>query len=405
MLRPSAHRRAVRTRGSVGRTGQGGRERADETATPGTKVSAVTRRDGSREPAAPPRPLVVTRDEGLLDDLLRLASVASVAVDVRSDVGTARAAWSSAPMVVVGSDLVAAVARAGMPRRDGVVLIGLDLDDAGVWQRAVEIGAEHVVFLPEGEHWLTDQLADCAELRGAGGVLLCTIGGRGGAGSSTLAVALATTAARRGQRTMLVDADPLGGGLDLVVGSEDAAGLRWPQLHPGRGRVSGAALAAALPRVGELTVLSWDRSDVLEVPPESMQTVLAAGQRSCDLVVVDLPRAVDASARAALERSATTLVVVPAEVRATAAAGRVCTAVCVAAHDVRVVVRGPSPSGLTARDVTQALGLPLAGELRAEPGLAQALERGEAPARRGRGPLARLCAALLDELAAPARAA
>lgn len=365
----------------------------------------MTSRDTGRELTTPRRPLVVTQDEGLLDDVLRLASAASMAVDVRAEVGTARSAWVAAPMVIVGSDLVTHVARASLPRRDGVVLVGLDLDDAGVWQRAVEVGAEHVVFLPDAEHWLTDRIADCAELRGAGGVLIATIGGRGGAGSSTLAVALATTAARRHLRTMLVDADPLGGGLDLVVGGEDTAGLRWPQLDPGRGRVSGAALADALPRVGELTVLSWDRSDVLAVPPESMEAVLAAGQRSCDLVVVDLPRAVDESARVALERSATTLVVVPAEIRATAAAGRVCTAVCVAARDVRVVVRGPSPSGLTGRDVTQALGLPLAGELRPEPGLAVALERGEAPARRGRGPLARLCAALLDELTAPARAA
>jgi len=324
---------------------------------------------------------------------------------VRSEIGDARSAWSTAPLVVVGSDVAGEVACVSTPRREGVVLVGLDLDDAGVWQLAVQIGAEHVAFLPDGEHWLTDRLADCAELRGAEGVLLCTIGGRGGAGSSTLAVALATTAARRGLRTMLVDADPLGGGLDLVVGSEDAAGLRWPQLAPGRGRVSGASLAQALPTVGELTVLSWDRGDVLSIPAETMAVVLAAGQRSWDLVVVDLPRTVDESVRTALERSQSTLVVVPAEVRATAAAGRVCTAVCVAARDVRVVVRGPSPAGLTAQDVSEALGLPLAGTLRPEPGLAAALERGEAPARRGRGPLARLCAALLDEFTAPAGAA
>lgn len=361
--------------------------------------------DGDPASGGVRRPLLVTGDEHLLDDVLRLAAAATVSLDVRSEIGDARSAWSTAPLVVVGSDVAPEVARTHMPRREGVVLVGLDLDDAGVWQLAVQIGAEHVAFLPDGEPWLTDRLADCAELRGSTGVLLCTIGGRGGAGSSTLAVALATTAARRGLRTMLVDADPLGGGLDLVVGSEDTAGLRWPQLVPGRGRVSGASLAQALPMVGELTVLSWDRGDVLTIPADTMGVVLAAGQRSWDLVVVDLPRTVDGSVRAALERSHSTLVVVPAEVRATAAAGRVCTAVCVAARDVRVVVRGPSPAGLTAQDVSEALGLPLAGTLRPEPGLAAALERGEAPGRRGRGPLARLCAAILDEFTAPARAA
>jgi hypothetical protein len=62
-----------------------------------------------------------------------------------------------------------------------------------------------------------------------------------------------------------------------------------------------------------------------------------------------------------------------------------------------VVVRGPAPGGLKASEVAQALGLPLAGSLRAEPGLPAALERGQPPARDGRGPLAALCRRLLGE--------
>jgi hypothetical protein len=48
--------------------------------------------------------------------------------------------------------------------------------------------------------------------------------------------------------------------------------------------------------------------------------------------------------------------------------------------------------------VAQALGLPLAGSLRPEPGLARGLECGQAPARDGRGPLATLCQRLLRDL-------
>jgi hypothetical protein len=66
--------------------------------------------------------------------------------------------------------------------------------------------------------------------------------------------------------------------------------------------------------------------------------------------------------------------------------------------DLRVVVRGPAPSGLPAEVVAEALGLPLAAEARAEPGLAAALERGDPPSARGRGPLARLSGQLLDDL-------
>jgi hypothetical protein len=65
-----------------------------------------------------------------------------------------------------------------------------------------------------------------------------------------------------------------------------------------------------------------------------------------------------------------------------------------------VVVRGPAPGGLRAKDVAQAIGLPLAGSLRPEPRLAAGLERGEPPARDGEGPLAALCQRILDELGA-----
>ena len=353
---------------------------------------------GSTDLHRPSRALLITADENLLDDVLRLAAAASAEVEVVPDVGAVRASWSTAPLVVLGSDLAGDLERARLPRREDVVLVGLDLDDAGVWEVAVRIGAGQVVFLPEEEHWLVGRLADCAERAGPDAPVVCTVGGRGGAGSSTLAAALATVANGRGWRTMLVDGDPLGGGIDLLLGGEEVTGMRWPQLATTRGRVSAAALAAGLPQVGELTVLSWDRGETLEVEPAAMAAVLQACRRSCDVVVVDLPRSLDAASREALACAALTLVVVPAEVRATAAAARVCASVCAVAVDVRLVVRGPAPSGLTGEAVAEALALPLAGFLRSEPGLAGASERGEPPGRRPRGPLARLCGGVVDEL-------
>jgi hypothetical protein len=44
--------------------------------------------------------------------------------------------------------------------------------------------------------------------------------------------------------------------------------------------------------------------------------------------------------------------------------------------NVGLVVRGPSPGGLRAGDVSRAAGLPLLATMRAEPHLAQRLERG-----------------------------
>ena len=350
------------------------------------------------------RPLLVTADEPALDELLRLCATAGVVPDVVPDVGAATRAWDAAPLVVVGDD---AARRAGrrMPRREGVVLLGGDLDDAGVWVRAVEVGAEHVVFLPDAETWLVARLAEAAEPPARLGQVVAVLGGRGGAGATTLACALAVTGARTGRRAVLVDADPLGGGVDLVFGGEDEPGLRWPDLAGTRGRVPGGALTDALPRLQDVAVLSWDRGDARELPAEALQAVLSAGRRAADLVVVDLPRADGDLVRSALDAATTALLVVPAEVRAAAAASRVAGAVAGLCDDLRVVVRGPSPAGLDAAAVAGALGLPLAGELEPEPALARALERGEPPARRGRGPLWQLSVRLLDELLPAAEAA
>ncbi len=349
------------------------------------------------------RPLLVTRDPMLLDDLVRIAATAGVELDVRADAGATRSAWVSAPAVLLGEDVAEAVGRAGFERRDDVVIIGIDLDDADIWERAVRVGAQHVVFLPDAEPWLAELLADLAEGRPEPAPLIAVVGGRGGAGATTLAAALGITAARLGRRALLVDADPLGGGVDLALGGEGVSGLRWPDLAATRGRVNGTALVEALPSVGDLRVLSWDRSDGVSIPPAAMDALLPAAQRGADLVIVDLPRRPDDAARVALDRASATLLVLPAEVRAAAAAARVAAVVAMHCDDVRVVVRGPAPGRLAAATIAESLGLPLAGSMRAEPGLAAALERGDPPAARGRGPLAGFCATFLGTLGVPAR--
>src|SRR5690606_39629001 len=89
--------------------------------------------------------------------------------------------------------------------------------------------------------------------------VVAVLGGRGGAGASVLAAGLAVTAAQAGHRVLLVDGDPLGGGLDLVPGWEDDDGVRWPELSDTSGRLAAGALIGALPRRGEPALLSFDR--------------------------------------------------------------------------------------------------------------------------------------------------
>ncbi|MFY1635661.1 septum site-determining protein Ssd [Solwaraspora sp. WMMB335] len=341
--------------------------------------------------ASPRRlPLVVTADEVLLDDLLRLAALGGAEVNLAADPAAARSRYAGAPLVLVGTDQAEALARARLPRRPRLVVVGR-VGAEQPWQLAELLGAEHVAILPAAEAWLVDRFAAQDQSLSMPAVIVGVVGGRGGAGASVLAGGLALTAARRGLRSLLVDADPLGGGLDLVLGWEQLDGLRWPALTDSDGRIDPAALVGALPTRGDLGILSWDRGDPLPLPAATMTAALDAARRERDVVVVDLPRRPDEAATVAMHATDRVFLVVPAELRATAAAARVLAGIRSHCANLSVIVRGPAPGRLRAREIVQSLDLPLAGQLPSEPRISRGLERGDAPTAAGRGPLADLC--------------
>ncbi len=201
---------------------------------------------------------------------------------------------------------------------------------------------------------------------------------------------------------MLIDGDPLGGGIDVLLGGEESEGLRWPDFARSKGRLGGGALEESLPALHGLRVLSWGRDDEVIVPPQAMQSVLAAARRLGGAVVVDLPRRVDEGVAEALAQMDVGLLVVPGELRAVAAARRVAAAARMILEDLRVVARGPYTAGLDEQWVARTLGLPLVGDLPAEAGLSSAQDSGVPPGGNTRGPLARFCAAFWDLADAPA---
>ncbi|GAA2074655.1 septum site-determining protein Ssd [Actinomadura alba] len=352
--------------------------------------------------------LIATTDPVLLDDLLRLAAAADAEAEVARDPGQARAAWRHPPLVLVDLGSAAELAGDGMSRRPGVILVTNGRDDEEVYRTAVDIGAQDVAVLPGAEARLVDALSAAAEPAGERAVTVCVTGGRGGAGASTFAAVLALAGMSRGLRTLLIDGDPLGGGLDLVLGQERAPGARWPEFAGLHGRLSGSVLRESLPGLagtaegapgdGGLAVLSWHRGEAEPVPAEAMRSVLDAGERGFQLVVVDLPRHLGDAAAEALTAAGVTLLVVPAELRAVVAGHRVAAALARHTSDVRVVVRGPAPGGLTAGAIAQALGLPLVGVVSSDRRLATALEHGELPVAFHRSPPADLCVQLVTGL-------
>lgn len=334
------------------------------------------------------------------DEIRRHAAAVDCDVVRVSDLDEAAPYWNDAPLVLVDED-VAPSARV-QPRRADVVMVCGAKPPPSVWRRAVVLGAREVVTLPDTDGVLLTSLADVVEQPSADrGRVVAVLGGRGGAGASVLAAAVSVSAAKAGNRSMLVDCDPLGGGIDLVLGAELKDGVRWPDVRVQGGRVAMAALDEALPiggpSDGPVALLSCDR-DGLGPGPETIEAVLRAGVRAGRTVVCDLPREPGLCGQRVLAVADLVVMVVPAELRACVAASRVLDRLGDARSRARVLVRAPSPDGLGARDVAGSVGVPLLGWLPSDRRVARAVERGSFNLRR-RGPLAAGARTVLRELA------
>jgi secretion/DNA translocation related CpaE-like protein len=343
-------------------------------------------------PAGPSlaRPLVVSADEDLLDDVLRVLAAAGTEAELATAGPALRRAYREAPVVLVGADALIGGSPVGavlgsLPRRPGVIAVTRDdLPPAG-WARAVEIGAERVVRLPDDESWLLARAAGAVRAPVDRGWLVAVGGSCGGAGASTVAAAVALAAA---PDCVLVDADPWGGGLDLLLGVEGVEGLRWPELAGVRGRLAGDALLAGLPEVDGVSVLAASRSTPITVTGEALTAVVEAIRGEGVPVVVDLPRGQPTGepASAALAEADLTLLVVPARLRAATAARLLVQAPGSAWATAHLVVR-PVAGGLSCAEVAELVGRPVLAELPHDRSAGPRAERGEPPLVSARSPL------------------
>ena len=258
-------------------------------------------------------------------------------------------------------------------------------------------GADRVIVLPAGQDDLVTWLADTIEGDGQASVI-GVVGARGGAGASTLSAALSLCAARSSS-VCLIDVDALSGGIELVMGSEDLEGLRWPDVALTEGRVGAAALRAALPCHRGVSVLSWSCGAVVPITTEIVRSMITATARSYDQVVIDLPRQLDPAALEALAAVDHVLVVTTDDVRSVAAASTVLPSVTAQATDVSTVVR--TTQGRAAHPVTvaTAMGLPLAGTVPTRRSVSRNIEEGLGPPRRGA--LMRRCQEILTAVRGP----
>ena len=349
----------------------------------------------------PARPLVVSADEPLLDDVLRLLAAAGAEPELATGGPALRRAHRDAPLVLLGADVLGGGAVRALPRRPGVVVVARETLPAAGWAAAVEAGAERVVVLPEDEAWLLSRSASAVQVPADRGWLVAVGSSSGGAGASTLAAAVALVAA---PGVALVDADPWGAGLDLLLGAEGAEGLRWPELAHLRGRVDGDALIAALPEMGAVHLVAASRSAPGPVPADAVTAVTEAARGSGRSVVVDLPRfgALDGSvADVVLAAADLAVLVVPARVRA-ATAARLMTQVPSGGWSAAHLVVRHVPGGLSRHEVADLVGRPVRGELPHDRGAVPRGERGEPPGISPRSPFGSLARRVLEAVEAGA---
>jgi secretion/DNA translocation related CpaE-like protein len=325
--------------------------------------------------------LAVLADPQLRDEFDRVAAAVGVRV-VHAGAGSAvsRKTWSAAAAVVLDEAAADRCGRAALPRRVHVSVLTATEAATATWAAGIAVGAQHVLRLPEQERELICELAEAAEsardngFRGSSGLngnVVAVVGGCGGAGASLFAVALAQAATD----ALLMDLDPWGGGIDLLVGGEATPGLRWPDLALQSGRLNWSSVREALPRHRGISLLSGTRRGH-ELDAGPVDAVVDAGRRGGVTVVCDLPRRLTDATQTALDAADLVVVVSPCDVRACAATATIAPVLSAINPHLGLVVRGPSPGGLRAAEVADIAGLPLLASMRAQPRLAEQLEHG-----------------------------
>lgn len=169
-------------------------------------------------------------------------------------------------------------------------------------------------------------------------------------GASRLAAVFASAVG-----AILIDLDPVGGGVDVLLGIESSPGARWSGVQLAGGRLDPHALADGLPQWGSVPVLA---SDGHAPTVEQVEEVLDAAEAWGD-VVVDLPRGPSTERDAAALRCALVVVLAVATVPGLVSAR----AVLASLPDVPtgVIVR---PGEVPVPDVPTYVAAPLLGVLR-----------------------------------------
>ena len=232
--------------------------------------------------------LALVSEPGLRDEVDRIAAAAGTRViHVDPTAPITRKTWAAASAVILDGQAARQGPPAGLTRRSNIFVAEYCATDKGrpdaeILTAALAIGARHVFTLPGQAGDLVRALSRLGEAAGPGrghGPVAAVTGGRGGAGASLFAAAMALSATG----SLLVDLDASGGGIDLLVGAEAVSGLRWPDIAVQDGRLSWSAVRDALPLHRGMSVLSASRRahDIAVGAVDAVIDAGTTGRRNC----------------------------------------------------------------------------------------------------------------------------
>ncbi|MCC9144714.1 MULTISPECIES: septum site-determining protein Ssd [unclassified Arthrobacter] len=352
--------------------------------------------------------VLVAEDQGLRDEVARLAAAAGVEISVAA--GVADALALEPEVLLLGSDHVRSLAERGggergipgvraasspgaLPPGAGkteVIVVGL-APDTGIWDVAAASSAARVAILPAAAGWLAGYLSRQRSV--SGGVVLGVLGGCGGAGASAVACWLSAGAADRGEPVLLVEGDPWGAGLEWVLGAGELEGIRWPDLVELSGSLNPVQLAAGLPALAGFSLLA--RGGGQPSPDVGViRAVMDAARSGYGLTLVDLGRAMGPDCL--LPFCDQVLLVVPGRAAGILAARTLLP--YLGPVPVQVVVRGSLGDGLDELRTAEALGLPLAGYVPSLKGMDRAMDTGRVLSCLGRPGIRRGVRRILDQV-------
>jgi secretion/DNA translocation related CpaE-like protein len=335
--------------------------------------------------------LIVGSDLAIVDVVRRCAVACGIGILEAQSLARARSHWAGSAFIVLADDVIDDHGVDVAVEHPRLVIATRNSASALPWQLAVQLHADRVFDLSIDEPLLINYFTEQSRSRAR---VISVLAGSGGAGASVTAAALAMSARTGGHRSVLIDADPDSPGADLLLGLDQTPGLRWHHLSASSSPPPGEQLLSALPRSGDLAVITRDRSDRSILDTALVSSTVNALRGVADLIVVDLPRGGPETRAQIAAISEVVFLVLTCDLRGATSARSTVASLRVDA-DVRILARRSSSDTLQPMDVADWLELPLAAVLPQESGISSAIDRGEAICTSRRSRLLAECSGVL----------